>query len=424
VCLVNTHQILITLHLQKESKMEQQEKTLSMLIHTTLEYLEKQRYSPKTIQRLRSFYNQFIKFANKKKCSTFSLELGLKFIAANYGKNLINSNRQYYICLTNWIHILNEIQQAGKIVNRYRKTPREKLKYLQNELELYLSFQRQKGLKKTTIESKLSMINNFFRYLESIPLYRLTDLETKHIYAYLEKRNFTNIATKENYLYTLRVALKFFSSINHCAHNLAKLFPVISVNSPQNIPSYYSTSELSRILHAVDRNSKVGKHDYAILLLAMLLGMRAGDIRTIELNNLKWNKNIIEYVQAKTGKFIQLPIPRELRLALLDYLKNARPETCSNRVFIRNRAPYTEYSTTIFYAMYNKYLKRANIDIIDRKHGLHTLRFSAANNMLSNKTPMTVISNVLGHGYLDTTKRYMKIDIQQLRKVALEVPVL
>jgi integrase len=404
--------------------MEHQEQTLSMLIDTTLQYLEKERYSPKTIQRFRSFYNQFIKFANKRKCSTFSLELGFEFIASNYGKNLINENRQYYKCLSSWIHVLNEIQQAGKIVNRHRRSPRQKLKYLQNELELYLSAQRLKGLKNTTIESKLSLMDNFFRYLESIPLCRLADLKTSHVYAYLEKRNLTNIATKEDNLYVLRSALKYFSSIDHCAPQLAMLFPVISVHSPQNIPSYYSSSELSRILNVVNRDSKIGKHDYAILLLAMLLGMRAGDIRTIELSNIKWDKNTLEYVQSKTGKFIQLPIPKELRLALLDYFKNARPETDSNRVFIRNRAPYTEYSRTVFYEMYNKYLKLANINIAGRKHGMHTLRFSAANNMLSNKTPMTVIGNVLGHGYLDTTRRYIKIDIQQLRKVALEVPSL
>jgi len=404
--------------------MEHQEQTLSMLIDTTLQYLEKERYSSKTIQRFRSFYNQFIKFANKRKCSTFSLELGFEFIASNYGKNLIKENRQYYKCLSSWIHVLNEIQQAGKIVNRYRRPPRQKLKYLQNELNFYLGTQKQKELKNVTIEAKSSIIFHFFKYLESIPLCRLADLKTSYVYAYLEKRNFTNISTKETQLYTLRNALKCFSSANHCSPELANLFPVISVHSPQNIPSYYSSSELSRILNIVNRDSGIGKHDYVILLLAMLLGMRAGDIRTIELSNIKWDKNTLEYVQSKTGKLIELHMPKELRLALLDYLKNARPETDSNRVFIRNRAPYTEYSRTVFYDMYNKYLKRADIDIKSRKHGLHTLRFSAANNMLSNKTPMTVISNVLGHGYLDTTKRYIKIDIQQLRKVALEVPAL
>jgi integrase len=181
---------------------------------------------------------------------------------------------------------------------------------------------------------------------------------------------------------------------------------------------------LSRILHEVDRDSKIGKRDYTILLLAMLLGMRAGDIRTIELSNIQWSKNCIEYVQAKTGRFLQLPLPKELQLALLDYLKNARPETDSNRIFVGMRAPYLEYLDSAFYGIYNKYLKRANIDIAGRKHGIHTLRFSAANNMLSNDIPMTVISNVLGHSYLDTTRRYIKIDIRQLRKVALEVPVL
>ena len=174
------------------------------------------------------------------------------------------------------------------------------------------------------------------------------------------------------------------------------------------------------ILLSVDRSTISGKRDYAVLLLATFLGIRAGDIRDMKINNIKWGSGIIEFTQSKTKKFLQLPMPNEVKFALLDYLKNARPKVESDYLFIKLRAPYQVYASgNSFSYIVKKYL--GEIDLNERKQGLHSLRFSAAGNMLSQGVNIVTICNVLGHSYSDTTNHYLKIDIDQLRKAALEV---
>ena len=157
-------------------------------------------------------------------------------------------------------------------------------------------------------------------------------------------------------------------------------------------------------------------------MLAAFLGIRAGDISRLGMSSIKWESESIEFIQSKTGRFLQLPLLPEIKFAILDYLKDSRPKTESDNIFVKHRAPYTPFSEmNSFYHVLNKYLN--GIDLKDRKHGLHSLRFSVASNMLSNGTPITTICNVLGHTYSDTTKQYLKIDIDNLRIAALEVVV-
>jgi len=214
--------------------------------------------------------------------------------------------------------------------------------------------------------------------------------------------------------------LKSFSKTGLCNESLGNLFPQISTRAESPIPSWFTPQEMRTILLSVDRSTRVGKRDYAILLLATFLGIRAGDIRDMKISYIKWGTGIIEFTQSKTKKFLQLPMPNEVKLALLDYLKNARPEVQSDHLFIRFRTPHHEYASgNSFNYIVKKYLGEINLN--ERKQGLHTLRFSAAGNMLSQGVSIVTICNVLGHSYSDTTNHYLKIDIGQLKKASLEV---
>jgi integrase len=201
------------------------------------------------------------------------------------------------------------------------------------------------------------------------------------------------------------------------------LFPVIFSNKFETIPSYYSTEEIREILICIDRDTVIGRRDYLVMLLAVQLGMRAGDIRQLKFNNIKWNLDAIEFIQEKTQNMLHLPLLENLKYALIDYLKNSRPESGSAYIFIRHRAPFIPFVTgNVFFGTINKYMKAAGISINHRKHGLHSMRHSLAGNLLKQNTPLPVITGVLGHESSNTTKLYLRIDIEQLRSVALEVP--
>jgi integrase len=76
----------------------------------------------------------------------------------------------------------------------------------------------------------------------------------------------------------------------------------------------------------------------------------------------------------------------------------------------------------VFHRSITRAFKNANIDIKGKHHGIHSLRHSAATNMLSAETPYPTISAVLGHSSTNVTRRYLSIDVDSLRCLALEVP--
>ena len=229
--------------------------------------------------------------------------------------------------------------------------------------------------------------------------------------------------SRGNILYTVRDFLHYCASEGIVREELTKLIATFNTGLNERLPSYYSLTEVALILQSVDRKTSTGKKEYAILVLAAKLGMRASDIIRIELENIKWAAEQIEFYQQKTGLFTQLPLTEDVRYALLDYLKYSRPITPLKYLFIRERAPVAQYedSASIF-SIVSKYIKKAGIETDAKHHGPHSLRHSLASNLLEEKTPLPVISAALGHSSTKNTSRYLKIDIELLRSVALEVP--
>ena len=217
--------------------------------------------------------------------------------------------------------------------------------------------------------------------------------------------------------------LSFLHDKQYIPEPLQELFPVIFSNKTGRVPSYYFEDELKEILSHVNRDDIIGKRDYLILLFAIQLGIRAGDIRMLKLEYIHWEKNTIEFTQQKTKNPIQLPLPQNVKFAMIDYIKNGRPKSELPYLFLRHRAPYEAYATTnVFHYVITKYMAEAGISFSDRKHGLHSMRHSLASNLLKNNTPYPVITGILGHENTSTARLYLAIDIEQLRSVALEVP--
>lgn len=247
-------------------------------------------------------------------------------------------------------------------------------------------------------------------------------MTANNVLSYINTLSTNSQATKSGILFTLRDFLTFLYSRGYTIEPLNKLFPVIFSNKLERIPSYYSTDEIHKILKYIDRNTIVGRMDYLIMILAVQLGIRAGDIRNLKFSNIKWNLNTIEFIQEKTKNHLQLPLLDNIKYAFLDYMKNSRPKSDSNFIFIRHRAPNIPFcKTNVFFNIINKYMKTADIYIDNRKHGLHSMQHSMAGNLLKHNTPLPIITGVLGHENSNTTKLYLRIDIEQLRSVALEV---
>lgn len=396
--------------------------TLSDLAYSILQYLAEKKYSNQTQEQYRGTYNQLLNYLVKKSIDVFDIQDCMLFINHHYSAGKPAVCRSHYTNLVRRISILFEFNKHRKIITKRFIPHKAKLTSLQETYEYYCKIQEQRGLAIKTMESKCSGTKKFLLFLESKSVKNISEMTVEDIYAFIDTKKDYAVSTKEYILYTLRDALKIFADNGLCDLSIRKLFPQISTHSESPIPSSFTPEELRKILSSVDRSSSIGKRDYAVLLLASFLGIRAGDIREMKLCYVKWHSDVIEFTQSKTGRFLQLPIPLEVKLALLDYLKNGRPTSDSEFIFIKHSAPYGAFAShnSLGYIL-KKYLE--DIEINGRKKGLHSLRFSAAGNMLSNGTPITTICNVLGHCYLDTTNNYLKFDLCQLKKAALEVNV-
>jgi integrase len=289
--------------------------------------------------------------------------------------------------------------------------------------EEYSYFIESKNLHYRTIYLKKHLLKKLLVFLESQGVTDTGALKCDDIYAYLSFLTANSAAsTKTAHLYFLREFLEFLVKAHKLEPALAKLFPVILSNKDAVLPSVYKPEELRRAINAIDHKGSNAKRDRAVILLAIQLGMRVGDIRQLRSEDIDWRNRKLSFLQNKTNCKVSLPLPEECMYAILDYMKNERPQYDSPYIFIKNRAPYGVFSYgNSFHKIVADCFKRAGIDTGGKHYGLHSLRHSIAVNMLMSDIPYPVISGVLGHTNANTTKTYLKTDVEQLRGLSLEV---
>jgi integrase len=188
------------------------------------------------------------------------------------------------------------------------------------------------------------------------------------------------------------------------------------------MPSIYTTEEIENLIGSVDISCAVGKRDYAIILLAARLGMRASDIANLKFENIFWERNTIDLTQFKTGKKIELPLLTEVGNAIVDYLKYGRPKLNEPFVFLCARSPFNPIHTCVITQIVQHAFVKTGINTKDRKHGPHALRHSLAGRLLERQTVLPVISEVLGHENTESTRFYLRVDLTSMRQCALDVP--
>ena len=222
---------------------------------------------------------------------------------------------------------------------------------------------------------------------------------------------------------TVRYYLKYCHDNGIMQEELFSKLPNPHYNRQSRLPSTYTEDEVRKTLDTIDMGNPCGIRDYAIILLIARLGLRSSDVANLRFSNIDWESDRIRLTQVKTGNPLELPLLSDVGEAIINYLKNARPKTESDHVFIRVQPPYTEFRSGAVGALVHEHLLRAGIHLEGRKSGSHALRHSLASRLLEHEIPLPVISEILGHVNTQTTMAYLRIDINELKKCALEVMV-
>ena len=218
----------------------------------------------------------------------------------------------------------------------------------------------------------------------------------------------------------VREMLSFFAASGMLAADYSTLIP--KIRRSIKLPTTYSRDEIERAENAVNTETDIGKRDKAIILLSTRLGIRAGDIAGLRFENIKFNEGKLHFVQEKTKNPIELVLLPEVRDALMDYVENARPQSDSDYVFLSVRTPHRVIDRTLVHHITTQNLDRAEVDYSGKKHGPHSFRSSLATAMINNGMPYDAVRKVLGHKDPESIKHYAALDIESLRRCAIEVP--
>lgn len=182
------------------------------------------------------------------------------------------------------------------------------------------------------------------------------------------------------------------------------------------LPKSLAPEQVMAILASCDRETLSGRRDYAILLLLARLGLRAGEVAALTLDDFDWHAGIVT-VPGKGQRREPLPLPHEVGEALAAYLQDGRPSCATRRLFIRSKAPHQGFrSAAAICCIVRRALARAGIDSAFK--GAHLLRHSLATGMLRNGASLEDIGEVLRHRHPETTQIYAKVDLESMRALA------
>ncbi len=393
-----------------------------------LKELECQKYSKYSIKAHGTIYRSIQKFMQANKITSFNEKVCLDFVFYRtecrvegfYGST--RSKKVNYVMKP--LQVLLDFIQTGTV--KFKMRPRIPTFQCPEQFEEeYSTFQEELVFRKysrATVISNTEKVNKFLGFLEINKVDSSKLIQTQHLTIFL--REYKNCKPKyiSSIIQVLRNYLAFLYGHGFIDEDISKSLPKVRITRNAFIPYSWKTKDVKKLLDAVDRGDPKGKRDYAILLLAVRLGLRVSDIRGLKLQNLNWSRKTISFTMQKTRQPLELPLLDDIGWAIIDYLKYGRPETKSDRVFVRHRAPYDSFGENeSFYRELHRYMVKAGLEIpLDLHCGLHSLRSTLAGNMLEANVPLLVISESLGHQSIQTTSIYLKIDLNGLRKCALD----
>ena len=237
---------------------------------------------------------------------------------------------------------------------------------------------------------------------------------------FLDRASHSGNGTVEKLTTSLRAFLRYLAVKGRCRAGLADVVPGYAHWRLADLPRYLTAEQVNRLIAACDGEVVARRRDRAIVLLLARLGLRAGDVAQLRLDDIEWEMGSLR-VSGKSRYEVRLPLPQDVGDAIAAYLA-CRPSTCpSDHVFLRNIAPFRPLRKGDgVSSVVKRLMQRAGI--VAPVKGAHALRHTAATEMLRHGVPLEKIGLVLRHRGIDTTAYYAKADVTLLKQIAQPWP--
>lgn len=280
---------------------------------------------------------------------------------------------------------------------------------------------QERGLTQATLDNYLPVARRFLSGQFGTGKVCLDKLETQDVTGFIlgetasRAPSGAQLTTK-----ALRSFFGFLYRRGELATNLAAAVPTVAGWRLAGLPEFLEPAQVQKLLRTCHRNSPVGRRDYAVLLLMARLGLRAGEVVHLNLENINWEAGEV-LIHGKSSREDRLPLLPDVGQALVQYLQKDRPCCACRRVFLRMKAPRQGFSgSSAICDIFRRALVRAQLH--PQHQGAHLLRRSLATQMLGRGASLTQIGQVLRHQRTQTTEIYAKVDLAALRALAQPWP--
>ena len=389
---------------------------IKSLIRECVAYLTEEGYSESRIALYQwQWLNGIEEYMNKNSLKNYNAAIG-----EDYLSSIPLMSDRYMRLFRRNVHVLNDFLSYGIVRKRI-------VQYVHHELpgeigevaSKFIESQAKLRRSKLTLYEYQLILSYFINHLTLKSVNYVSDISEDDVLTFISSAQ----NSKNKYLNVTRLFCRFLYEQKYIDRNVEYIIGRNNFPQHEKLPSVYDAEEIKQIEEAVNQSSAVGKRDYAILLLASRLGLRSSDIAGLKFENLDWDQNIICLTQYKTKKVIELPLLADVGEVVINYLKYGRPVSNLQQVFLTACAPYRPISSQNISGAVSRIIIASGVDIAGRRFGPHAMRHTLASQLLRNGTSLPVISETLGHSHTQATMNYLRIDINNLMRCSLEVPL-
>jgi site-specific recombinase XerD len=290
------------------------------------------------------------------------------------------------------------------------------LEELLEDYRVYLVRERGVGI---SVNPYLAKARRFLSERSSPAALELESLTAADVRRFVlrECRRGYSVSYAQNLVAALRSLLRYLHVKGLTPIQLASAVPGVAGWRASALPRALEGELVARLLAGCNRQSATGRRDYAILLLLVRLGLRAGEVAALELEDIDWRQGEVT-VRGKGHRHERLPLPVDIGEALVEYLRQGRPRHECPKLFMRAQAPYAGLVSSAVTTVVYLACDRAGLPHV----GAHRLRHTAATEMLRGGARLSEVEQVLRHRSLATTAIYAKVDRVALRSLAQPWP--
>lgn len=393
------------------------EQNIHSLIKACVAWLRDDGYSEVRIRDYQRFWETgIVKFMEEYSITVYSIDIGERFIDSPRPFD----SATYRRAVRRSVAVLSDLLIHGRVSRRIvHRVNHELPGEIGDAAKAFIASQAELRRSVLTLNEHQRVLSYFIQHLSLKSIHQVSGINEEQVLAFLASSQ----NCKDKFLNTMRLFCRYLYARKLVGRNIEYVIGRNNLSSREKLPSVYDPDEVRQIESAVDPSSPVGKRDYAMLLLATRLGFRSSDIAGLQFANLDWDNNLIRLTQYKTKREVELPLLADIGDAIINYLQHARPVSPAPNVFLSACAPYRPVNRLIINGAISRIIKASKVDIGNRKFGPHAMRHTLATRLLGNGIPLPVISETLGHTNTQTTMKYLRVDINNLQRCALEVPM-